>query len=93
MVNKAMRNGAGVAAGETVKLALAPDKSEPTVAMPAELEAALAHNTAAAAAFAGLACSHRKEYADWIAGAKKQETRTGRAQKAALMLIEGKPGR
>jgi hypothetical protein len=93
MVNKAMLAGARAAAGDTVTLALALDEAERTVSVPAELEAALAQNPAAAAAFAGLSYSHRKEYADWIAGGKKPETRDARAQKAAAMLIEGKPAR
>ncbi len=92
-INKAMLTGAKAAAGEIVHLVLEPDKAERSVITPPELEAALRDSPAAAAAYAALAYSHRKEYAVWIAGAKKHETRTARAQKAVQMLIEGKPAR
>jgi uncharacterized protein YdeI (YjbR/CyaY-like superfamily) len=90
---KAMPAGANAAAGEIVNLLLKPDKAERTVITPPELEAALRESPAAAAAYAALAYSHRREYAVWIEGAKKPETRAARAQKAVLMVIEGKPAR
>jgi len=40
-------------------------------------------------AFASLAYSHRKEYADWISSAKKAETKAARCRKAVLMLGAG----
>lgn len=89
MANKAMLAGAKAAAGDVVQLVLALDTAERTVTMPAELEAAL-KGTRAGEVFAGLAYSCRKEYAVWIDGAKKQETRASRAQKAVAMLLEGK---
>ena len=88
--NKAMLAGAGAKAGDTVHLVLELDKAERTAEVPAELAAALRTNPTATANFAALAYSHQKEYADWITGAKKQETRDARAQKAAAMLSEGK---
>ena len=53
----------------------APDKIE----IPAELAAALATDPAAKAAFEALAPSHRREYADHVAEAKRPETRERRA--------------
>jgi uncharacterized protein YdeI (YjbR/CyaY-like superfamily) len=67
------------------------DQAARTVATPPELEAALAAEPAAAPAYAALSYSHRKEYADWITGAKKQETRESRAAKAIGMILAGKP--
>jgi hypothetical protein len=93
MVNKAMLAGAKAAAGEVVHLALEPDQSERTVTVPPELKAALASSSPANAAFSTLAYSHRKEYADWVGGAKKPETRQARAQKAVAMLLEGRRAR
>jgi hypothetical protein len=90
MANKAMLAGAKAAAGDTVHLVLDLDKAERTVTIPAELEAALASSSKAGEIFAGMAYSCRKEYAVWIDGAKKQETRESRAQKAVAMLLEGK---
>ena len=42
-------------------------------ATPEELQSALAKDPAAKSAFEALPPSHRKEYADWVAGAKKPE--------------------
>ena len=43
----------------------------------------------ASAAFDKLAFTHRKEYAEWIAEAKREETRERRAAKAIEMLRDG----
>jgi len=90
MANKAMLAGAKAAAGDSVHLVLELDQAERTVAVPAEREAALAASGAAASIFAALAYSCRKEYAVWVDGAKRQETRDSRAQKAVVMLLDGK---
>jgi hypothetical protein len=90
MANKAMLAGAKAAAGDTVHLVLELDTAERTVNVPAELEAALVGSSRASEIFAALAYSCRKEYAVWIDGAKKQETRESRAQKAIGLLLEGK---
>jgi uncharacterized protein YdeI (YjbR/CyaY-like superfamily) len=37
-----------------------------------------------------LSYSHRKELADWVAGAKQVQTRQRRAEKAAAMALEKK---
>jgi uncharacterized protein YdeI (YjbR/CyaY-like superfamily) len=54
--------------------------------LPDELAAALAEDPAARAAFDALAVSHRREYANWVAEAKRPETRTRRAGRALQML-------
>jgi uncharacterized protein YdeI (YjbR/CyaY-like superfamily) len=48
------------------------------VSIPAELAEALAADTDAGAAFERLSFSHRREYAEWVAGAKRAETRARR---------------
>ena len=40
-------------------------------------------------AFEGLAYTHRKEYAQWVGEAKRQETRDRRAARALEMLGKG----
>ncbi len=90
MANKAMLAGAKAAAGDAVHLVLELDTAERTVTIPAELQAAFESNSKASEIFAALSYSCRKEYAVWIDGAKKQETRVSRAQKAAAMLLDGK---
>ena len=85
-VNKELRAGANAVAGDTVKVVLERDSSERTVDVPPELDAALAKAKKARAAFDAMAYSHRKEYADWVSGAKKDETRVARALKAVEKL-------
>ena len=40
--------------------------------------------------FDELAFSHKKEYVEWITGAKKEETRTARLEKTIEKLTSGK---
>lgn len=87
MVSKALQAGAKAKAGDIVKVTIAVDHSERVVTIPPELKSALAANKVAAMAFKALAYSHRKEFAEWIATAKRGETRTSRAEKALAMVI------
>jgi uncharacterized protein YdeI (YjbR/CyaY-like superfamily) len=63
-------------------------KPEPKV--PAELAAALKKNKAAQKAFDAFPPSHRREYIEWIAEAKREETRTKRVAQAVEWIAEGK---
>lgn len=63
-------------------------KPEPVV--PAELQAALAGNSKARAAFEKFPASHRREYVEWIAEAKREETRARRVAQAIAWMVEGK---
>jgi ribosomal protein L11 len=87
MVSKALQAGAKAAAGDIVTVAIAIDRSERVVKVPPELKKALSTNETAAAAFKALSYSHRKEYAEWIASAKREETRVSRAEKSIAMVI------
>jgi uncharacterized protein YdeI (YjbR/CyaY-like superfamily) len=49
----------------------------------------LAASSKARAAYEKLSYTHRREYAEWIAGAKRQETRERRAARALGMLEAG----
>lgn len=64
-------------------------KSEAEV--PAEFAAALGRNRKAAKAFDNLSPSHRREYIEWIAEAKREETRQKRIATALEWIAEGKP--
>lgn len=77
-VNKEMREGAGIAAGERVEVTMEVDTAPRTVAIPADLTAALSKSTAAKVRFDKLSYTHRKEYAQWLESAKRPETRTRR---------------
>jgi hypothetical protein len=63
-------------------------KSE--VAVPTELTSALKKNKKAATAFEGFPPSHKREYAEWISDAKREETRKRRVDTAVEWMAEGK---
>ena len=90
MVSKGLQAGAKAAAGDLVSVAMAVDRSEREVTVPPELKRALSTNRAAATAFKALSYSHRKEFAEWIATAKREETRVSRAAKSIAMVIAKK---
>ena len=58
--------------------------------VPPELKKALAEDENAAAAFRRWTPTQRKYLVNWVAEAKKAETRERRAAKAVKMLLEGK---
>ena len=60
------------------------------VVVPEDLKKALAKNIRARATFDGFSYSHRKEYVDWIDGAKRAETREQRRATTLEWLAEGK---
>ncbi|HST06697.1 MAG TPA: YdeI/OmpD-associated family protein [Gemmatimonadaceae bacterium] len=60
------------------------------VSVPAELATALARNKKAAAAFEKFPPSHKREYAQWIAEAKGEETRQRRVKSAIGWIAAGK---
>ena len=61
------------------------------IPMPADLEAALAKNKKASAAYEGFSPSHKREYLEWITEAKSEETRARRLAQAVEWMSEGKP--
>jgi len=63
----------------------------PEPAVPDDLMAALKKNRDALVAFEEFAPSHRREYIEWITGAKREETRQKRLQTAIAQIAEGKP--
>ena len=63
---------------------------KPPPETPAELAAALAQAPAAKAAFDAFPPGCRREYIEWIAGAKRPETRARRVSEAVAWMAEGK---
>jgi uncharacterized protein YdeI (YjbR/CyaY-like superfamily) len=60
------------------------------VRVPPDLGAALKSNAKAKQTFDAFAPSHRREYIEWITGAKRDETRKRRVEAAVRMMAEGK---
>jgi uncharacterized protein YdeI (YjbR/CyaY-like superfamily) len=65
-------------------------QAKPEAKVPAELAAALKKNEKAAAAFESFPPGQRREYAEWIAEAKRDETRAKRVAQAVEWIAEGK---
>ena len=89
-VNRATREGAGAKGGDTVSVVMEVDTEPRIVTAPADLKKALAGDKGAKAAFDKLSYTHKKEFVQWIEGAKKEETRARRIEKTLAMIAEGK---
>jgi uncharacterized protein YdeI (YjbR/CyaY-like superfamily) len=77
-------------ADEGVKVPPKPKATRKPLVVPADLEAALAKNRKAQATFEAFSYSARKEYVEWITGAKREQTRASRLAQAIEWLAEGK---
>jgi uncharacterized protein YdeI (YjbR/CyaY-like superfamily) len=80
-------------ADEQIEEALepAPRKRRPrTVEVPPDLARALRRAPAARTAFDGLSYTHRKDYATWVAEAKRPETRARRVEETIRQLAAGR---
>jgi len=84
-----IREAAGFGDGDRLSVVLELDDEPRTVELPAELEAVLAADPEARAAFDRLSYTHRREYAEWVSGAKREETRRARLARTAAMLRDG----
>jgi bifunctional DNA-binding transcriptional regulator/antitoxin component of YhaV-PrlF toxin-antitoxin module len=73
-----LRERAGIEIGDEVEVTVELDEEPRTVELPPALEQALDGDERARAAFDGLSYSHRREYAEWIAEAKRDDTRERR---------------
>ena len=86
VVNKQMRAGAGVNAGDVVSVVMERDDEPRTIEPPADLARALKANREAKAGWDKSSYTHRKEIALAIEDAKKPETRARRIDKAIAEL-------
>jgi hypothetical protein len=90
IVTQAVRKAIGKVPGDSVTVVLEQDQEPREVLVPEELAALLAQNAEAKAFFDSLAFTYRKEYAVWIASAKRPETRQNRLQQALERLLSGR---
>lgn len=72
------------------KKAAPPRQAKPDLPIPAEFLAALDANPAAKATLEAFAPSHRREYVEWVAEAKRTETRDKRIAQAVEWLAQGR---
>jgi hypothetical protein len=90
VVNRAVREATGLQYGDRVRIRIDLDTEPRVVQRPPELAASLAGAPSAGALYDKLSFSHQKAYADWVAEAKRPETRTRRAQASVERLLAGR---
>jgi len=89
-LNKEVRRGAGVQAGDAVDVTIELDVAPREAGVPEALAAALAADPHARELFERMAFTHRKEYARWVAEAKREQTRQRRVRQALEMIRAGR---
>jgi Bacteriocin-protection, YdeI or OmpD-Associated/Domain of unknown function (DUF1905) len=82
VVNREMREAAGVRGGETISVTMERDTEARTVTPPADLARALKSSKGAQTAWDKMSYTHKKEIAQAIEAARKPETRQRRIEKA-----------
>jgi Bacteriocin-protection, YdeI or OmpD-Associated/Domain of unknown function (DUF1905) len=87
---KEICDAAGLEMGKPISVTIELDSEPRIVDVPPDLTRALAKNAAARKRFDGLSYSHRKEHAQWVAEAKKPETRDRRIARVLDMLTRPK---
>jgi hypothetical protein len=90
-VSNEHRAASGLAAGDEVDVVLELDTAPRTVELPADFAAALDAEPAARATFDKLSNSNKGYHVSLIEGAKSDETRQRRIEKAVAALREGRP--
>ena len=88
-LNREVREEARLAAGTRASFLVEADTAPREVEVPEALALALAGDVAAREAFNGLSYTHRREYARWIADARRTDTRERRVAQAMTMLRAG----
>ena len=90
VVNRQMREAAGVSGGETVPVTLERDTEPRTVTPPPDFARALKSNKEARATWDKLSYTHQREHVEHIEEAKKPETRLRRIEKSVATLAAGR---
>ena len=76
---------------EGIKIPKPRPKAKKGLVVPNDLISALKKNKKALSTFEDFSYSHKKEYVEWISGAKQEATRARRLATALEWLAEGKP--
>ena len=92
-VRREVREAARVTAGDQLTVGLEYDAGPRTVDLPDALRSALEADAAAAAAFGKLSYTRKKEFIQWVSGAKRAETQRRRMEQAMAMLRRQPPRR
>jgi uncharacterized protein YdeI (YjbR/CyaY-like superfamily) len=90
VVKKELRERIGKEAGAVVNVELRKDTRPRVMTPPDDFVSAMNRNQNVKTIFDGLSYSRRKEYVQWIEGAKRSETRERRIHQAVEMIASGK---
>jgi hypothetical protein len=90
VVNRKLRESAGVSGGETVPVTMERDTEQRVITPPADFARALKGNKEAQSLWDKLSYTHRREHVEHIEDAKKPETRERRIEKSIQLLASGK---
>jgi len=88
-VRKEIREAVGKTDGDTLRITMEVDDEPRIVETPQDFAHAMESQGSVRAFFDKLSYTHQNEYVEWITGAKKDETRQRRVEKAVQMLSEG----
>ena len=88
-IRKEIRERLGKGIGDCVRVVLVEDTEERTIEVPPELAAAFKRQPKARKKFDTLSYTRRREAAESVAGAKKDETKQRRVAKTIEQLLEG----
>jgi hypothetical protein len=89
VVNQTMRKGAGVKAGDKVRVVMERDTGERVVAVPPPLKKLLSANKRAQSSWEKRSFTHQKEMARWITEAKLDDTKQRRLTEIMRLLKTG----
>jgi hypothetical protein len=89
-ISAAVRAATGLTGGDAIRVVLTVAETPREVVVPADLAAALAAAEGTAEFFAGLSNSLQRYHVDTINGAKTEQTRQRRIEKAVALFREGK---
>ncbi|HJR96187.1 MAG TPA: YdeI/OmpD-associated family protein [Gaiellaceae bacterium] len=89
VVNRAAKAATRVDAPDRVRVRMELDAEPRKVAIPRDLEAALAADPVAKKTFASLSFTHRREYVEWVDDAKRPETRARRIATTLARVRDG----
>lgn len=89
-VSAAVRAATGLQGGDPVRVTLTVAEAPQEVDVPPDLAAALAAEPEAGAFFATLSNSLQRFHVDTVTGAKTEETRRRRVEKAVALFLAGK---
>lgn len=88
-ISKTLLQAANAASGDLAQFVMELDRAPRTLEIPEDFRVALDKAKATAEVFKKMSNSRQREYVDWIAGAKREQTRIDRIAKAVKKIALG----